>query len=293
MSHFSELINFCKTEYERLPFCQQCQMMSGCHRGCGEDCYNCLNYIHKKSTTAEHYSCNKITYNYLLKHGNQFASEVAKAIYGIRSGLLQKDPITILSVGCGPSTELYSAIEILKGHKIKYYGFDRSDIWVAIQHFNIDQLSSDGHDIQYLTEDFFDFVQDSRIQWDVLILNYFFSDFVKYSPKETDGFIDRLAILIKNGAFRYVIINDVSLFYGTGTGYSCIESLARKMKSSEKFNINCWRFHFKYPNEYQPTYGRKLNDSLYFPIEVDRIGTYNPFATCRSILYISSITPKS
>ena len=86
---------------------------------------------------------------------------------------------------------------------------------------------------------------------------------------------------------------NVTDFYGTGTGYSCIESLARKMKSSKKFNINYWRFHFKYPNEYQQTYGRKLYDSLYCPIEVDRIGTYNPFATCRSILYISSITPKS
>lgn len=268
-------------------------MVSGCHRGCGDDCYNCLNYIHKKSTTTEHYSCNKITYNYLLKHGNQFASEIAKAISGIKSGLLQNDEISILSVGCGPSTELYSAVEILKGHKISYYGFDRSDIWAAIQSFNIAQLSPAGHDIQYLTQDFFDFVQDSWIQWDVLILNYFFSDFIKYSPKETEDFIERLAILINNGAFRYVIINDISLFYATGTGYSCIESLARKIKSSEKYIINSRKFHFKYPNEYQITYGQKLNDSLYFPVDVDKIGTYNPFDSCRSILYISSITPKA
>lgn len=81
MSHLSELINFCKSEYERLPFCEQCPMVSGCHKGCGVDCYYCMNYIHKKSTTTEHYSCNKITYNYILKHGNQFASEIAKAIY--------------------------------------------------------------------------------------------------------------------------------------------------------------------------------------------------------------------
>ena len=293
MSHFSELINFCNTEYERLPFCGECKMASGCHKGCGGDCYLCLNHIHQRTTTSEHYSCEKITYNYILKHGNQFASEIAKAIYGIRSGLLQNNPITILSVGCGPSTELYSASDILKGHKIKYYGFDRSDIWATIQRFNIAQLSPDGHDIQYLTGDFFDFVQNSLIKWDVLILNYFFSDFIKYSPKETDEFIERLAILINNGTFRYVIINDISLFYSTGTGYSCIESLARKMKSSEKFNINCCRFHFKYPNEYQPPYGRKLNDSLYFPVDSDRIGSYAPFTTCRSILFISSITPNS
>lgn len=292
MSHFSELIKFCKSEYESLPFCEQCQMASGCHRGCGGDCYNCLNYIHKKSTTTEHYSCNKITYNYILKHGNQFTSEIAKALYGIRSGLLQNDPITILSVGCGPSTELYSAVEILKGRQIKYYGFDRSDIWNPIQQFNKTLMSLDGHQVQYLSQDFFDYVSVSGHTWDLLILNYFFSDFVKYSPTETSEFINNLVNLINSGVFRFVVINDIPLFYGRGTGYSCIESLARKIKSNEKISIKCGRFHFKSPNEYQPTYGQKLDESLYFPIDMDNIGAFNPFNTCRSILFISSITPK-
>ena len=292
MSHFSELINFCKSEYERLPFCEQCQMASGCHKGCGGDCYNCLNYIHKKSTTTEHYACNKITYNYILKHGNQFASEIATALYGIKSGLLQNTPTTILSVGCGPSSELYSAAAILKGHRIEYYGFDRSDIWNPIQQFNRTLLSLDGHKVQYFSQDFFDYVSVSGRIWDLLILNYFFSDFVKYSPTEANEFINNLANLINNGAFRFVVINDIPLFYETGTEYSCIEGLAKQMKSNDKISITCGRFHFKSPNEYQPTYGRKLDDSLYFPIDMDNIGTFNPFNTCRSILFISSITPK-
>ena len=48
MSYFSNLISFCKSEYEKLPFCKQCKMQSGCQKGDGNDCYNCLNYIHKK-----------------------------------------------------------------------------------------------------------------------------------------------------------------------------------------------------------------------------------------------------
>ncbi len=64
------------------------------------------------------------------------------------------------------------------------------------------------------------------------------------------------------------------------------------MKSNEIISIKCGRFHFKSPNEYQPTYGRKLDDSLYFPIDMDNISAFNPFSTCRSILFISSITPE-
>lgn len=293
MSHFSELIIFCKTEYERTPFCEDCKMVSGCHIDCGKDCYNCLKYIHKKTTTIEHYSCKKITYNYILKHGNQFASEIAKAIYFIKSGLSGSDPITIMSVGCGPSTELYSAAEVLINHKIHYYGFDRNDIWTNIQRFNTDLLASNGHMVKYLTQDFFDFVKNACIMCDILILNYFFSDFIKYSPSDVNDFIDQLAILINKGLFRYVIINDISLFYDAGTGYSCIESLARKMKSSDEYFIKDCKFHFKNPNEYQPTYGQKIDESLIFPIDEDRIGKYNPFPTCRSILYIISISPQT
>ncbi len=142
--------------------------------------------------------------------------------------MLQNDPITILSVGCGPSTELYSAVAILKGRQIEYYGFDRSDIWNPIQQFNRTLLSIDGHKVQYLSQDFFDYVSVSDRSWDLLILNYFFSGFVKYSPIETSEFINNLVNLINSGAFRFVVINDIPLFYGTGTGYSCIESLARK-----------------------------------------------------------------
>lgn len=47
MSHFSELINFCVAEYNKLPFCDNCKMPCGCKRGGRDDCYNCLNHIHR------------------------------------------------------------------------------------------------------------------------------------------------------------------------------------------------------------------------------------------------------
>lgn len=285
MSYFSNLISFCKSEYEKLPFCKQCKMQSGCQKGDGNDCYNCLNYIHKKTTTTDHYSCKKIIFNYILKHGNQFASEVAKALLIIKPRLEHDNPISILSIGCGPSTELYGAIDVFKDHKIVYCGFDRTDIWKPIQQFNQEQLHLEGYNIQYLSTDFFDFVENSEAKWDVLILNYFFSDFIKYSPQETDDFINKLANLINNGVFRFVIINDVPLFYLEGTGYCCIEKLSRKINTNEKFTIKYLRCHFRLPNEFQPTYGMKIDDSLYFPIDDDNIGTFNPFSSCRSILF--------
>lgn len=251
MQEFTDLINYCYQQYTAIPPCSDCAM-GNCRKNECEDCYNCLKHVHSYSNHTDHYSCKKITYNYILKHGHRYASEIEKAIADIKPYLDRTRPVYILSVGCGPSTELYGAVQALNDMTISYMGIDRNPIWNEIQNFNINRFEQTPHVVQYTSEDFFSFIKD---RWaNILILNYFFSDLIKFSPDITDDFINRLADLINNGKFKWVVINDIPLFYKDGTGYICMEHLAQKLSSTKGFEIKFFRRHFAIPNDYQPTY---------------------------------------
>ena len=266
--------------------------MGECKKGCRVDCYNCLNHIHRYYNHTDHYSCEKITYNYLLKHGHRYASEIAKAISDIKPYLKPRqlsDYVSIISVGCGPSTELYGGIEALSDMNVHYTGIDRNPIWKNIQEFNVENFKGSKHKVQYSSIDFFEFVESTTVQIDILILNYFFSDFVKFNKSETDEFIAKLASLIQNGKFNWVIINDIPLFYDKDTGYICMERLSQKAISTKEYRIIISRRRFSEPNQFQPTYGKKIDHSLFFPIIEPDVIAFEPFASCNSIQQIISI----
>lgn len=282
VQEFKDLIRYCHHMYSTSS-CAFCAMGS-CKRNGGEDCYNCLKYIHNFHNHTDHYACDKITYNYILKHGYRYVSEISKAITDIKSSLLYSRPyICILSVGCGPSTELYGAIQALQGRRISYMGIDRNPIWTNIQTFNKERFASTEHFVQYSSDDLFTLMESSAGSVDILILNYFFSDLVKFSPDITDEFIRKLAFYINHDKFKWVIINDIPLFYGAGTGYSCMENLTQQLCPEQKYNIS--RRHFAEPNAFQPTYGKKLDSGLSVTIdEPEKV--YQPFASCGSIQLI-------
>lgn len=286
MEEFTDLINHCYEQYTTIPPCSDCAM-GNCRKNECEDCYNCLKHIHSYSNHTDHYSCKKITYNYILKHGHRYASEIEKAITDIKPHLDKTRYVNIVSVGCGPSTELYGAVQALNDMTINYTGIDRSPIWNDIQNFNINRFERTPHIIQYTSEDFFDFIKD---RWaDILILNYFFSDLIKFSPKITDDFITKLAGLINNGKFNWIVINDIPLFYEVGTGYICMEHLAQKLSPAEGYEIKLARRHFAFPNPYQPAYGKKLPSNLSIPIVEQNVQTFKPFESKGSIQLIIKV----
>ena len=116
LPEFSKLIEYCIQQYELIPFCAECRMKR-CYRCNSNDCYECLRHIHNIHTTDEHYSCIKITYNYILKFGHRYASEIGKSINHLKKYLDLTSVINVLSVGCGPSTELYGVIAALPDSK--------------------------------------------------------------------------------------------------------------------------------------------------------------------------------
>lgn len=79
MQEFTDLINHCYQQYTTISPCSDCAM-GNCRKNECEDCYNCLKHIHCYSNHTDHYSCKKITYNYILKHGHRYA-EIFSGFY--------------------------------------------------------------------------------------------------------------------------------------------------------------------------------------------------------------------
>ena len=182
---------------------------------------------------------------------------MAWAFLGVKNLFDLTLPINIASVGCGPSTELYGAAAVFRNSNLYYYGFDMNTVWKPIQQFNVNNFSHLPHVIQYYNSDFIEYVNDNNIRCDILVLNYFFSDFVKYRPQDCDVFIKELVSLIQEGRFTAVIINDVML-YNAGTGYACMEKIAKLLKSSnQNYTFLFQRRHFAVPNQFQFEYGIK------------------------------------
>lgn len=84
MQEFDNLIRHCVQQFNSIPFCTYCNM-SQCRRFGTNNCYNCLSHIHSICTKNEHYACNKITYNYVLKHGYRYVSEMAWPFWRLRN----------------------------------------------------------------------------------------------------------------------------------------------------------------------------------------------------------------
>lgn len=283
MQEFDNLIRHCLQRFDAIPFCSTC-VMSQCRRCNTSNCYNCLAHIHSIQTKDEHYACEKITYNYILKHGYRYVSEMAWAFLEVKKWIDLTHPITIYSVGCGPSTELYGAVAVFRNATLNYHGFDPNDIWQPIQRFNENNFALHSHVIKYHDCDFINYVSENDIRCDVLVLNYFLSDFVKYKPQKCDAFINDLVRLIEEGRFATIIINDVMLLYNKGTGYACMEKIARKLKSpNHNYTFLCKRRHFAVPNQFQFEYGIKLRDTIGFTPIIQEAQQFNPFTTCGSI----------
>lgn len=291
MRQFEDLIRFSAEQYKKESFCIQCAL-GNCRKCNTNDCYLCLKYIHSKDNRYDHYPCKKITFNYILKYGYRYASEMAWAFFDIKNTFSSSQPIYIFSIGCGPSTELYGASVIYKHNPIYYYGFDLNDKWKIIQEYNIEKLENDNFHINYLGCDFISYVRSNNLKCDILVMNYLLSDFIKFHPKECNDFLDELISLISEGRFQVIIINDIMLMYGTGTGYSCMEKIAKNVKDTPLYSFNFERRHFAFPNQWQFPYGTKhRNEILTDQIDVEAI-PFDPFKTCGSIQLIIKTTKK-
>lgn len=290
MREFTKYINYCDQRFREIARCQNCPYGQCIHDNpaVATDCYSCLSKIHRYVNRDLTYRCEKIIYNYVLKHGHRYASEIDKIMSYFTSNPQLPIGVNVYSVGCGPSTEIFGVINRLPNHVIHYKGFDTNQIWAPLN--NCVRTLFPGHDVQFEDVDFFQFMAENDDHIDILIFNYLLSDMARQKDAAfCSTFIDNVVSLCEARRISHIVINDVYLTYGTGTGYALMEELARKLQNKRNITWQGWRGHFATPKQFQPAYGQKCPERLSIPIVEPAVMAYNPFSTCGSLFMLIHI----
>ncbi|MBQ4603384.1 MAG: hypothetical protein IJB16_02175 [Clostridia bacterium] len=203
--------------------------------------------------------------------------------------LKKLDALKVLSIGCGPCTDLL-AFNLLNQEGV--YSFKTLDyrgieidtrIWKKV-HEDLEQIAPQNYSIEIINADACEYVDNLLEQnWkpDVIVFQYVFSDMQKHSDKSK---IDHLISVMGNYVSQcnnntYVVCNDINLSrtYGGGREFFDIllQNISCQTKSSQRhFNNSNKRSHFNYGEEYR-------NNSLASDIPT-YLHNYEPYDSCSS-----------
>ena len=255
MQELLNLYSECHTKWLNYPPCgNDCPENHYCQRfGCLEgDCNQCLAAIQWYGTIRA-YPCKKITYYYVMRFFNRFASEIEYVIREIQFGRTEK--INVVSLGCGPGSEVYGIAHGLRFHnlpiRLDYQGYDLNPIWDDVQQMSINHLRNTGYDIRFFNTNMFTSFQpfaEQRV--DILVMNYLLSDYVKNSAISTRHvFADEIIDFVIRANVKNVLFNDISLYGHHGqldTGVQIMEYIMSRLKEIG-YTLRGSRFHF--PND--------------------------------------------
>lgn len=287
MKEMDELYAYCLSKYNKGA-CKKCAYNQCLDSKC-IDCYNCLKRVHDCLNNKLYYQCDYIRYNYILKFFNRYASEISYCLYLLfLKSYSSRESVTIYSLGCGPSSELYASIAMARqvgktDRYIHYYGFDLSTQWNEIMSFNISHFPN--ANIQYFNNDLFAYIKNGSQHIDILILNYVLSDIMRYDKTKGDVIADQLTEVIKTKRVTHTIINDIPLFYtdsSKASAYFLMNKIEKELKTVK--DISTYKYHYVDPNQFQPYYGRKwVKNNLLFH-SLNEIKVFQPMPNCGSII---------
>lgn len=277
----SQLVKHCDKKYTQGGQC------SDCERDCQETCEKCLDAIHFNKT-SRNYDCLNMTYCYVCKYVYRYSSEIDRLFARLKS-LRKFKSYNILSIGCGPCTELIGVLRFLERSSrdtpVRFYGFDNNSIWKPIHHRITTLIDKSEHDIKarFSYKDALDMIKKldlGKHTWrpNLIILQYVISDMVKNKLDVARFFRDiKKEIVPYMPKNSYIIINDIN-HYSVRNHFEKLASLI-----SKKHDTWVFRGHFdhNYRNAYD--YGlkhttNKLTSKI--PDEID--DNFNPWNFCSS-----------
>lgn len=220
MKEFDNFMSECARRINMFPPCNtncSCGNYCGnCHLT-GSNCGTCLSHIQFCVSPKFHYNCDKITYHYVLHFFNSFASEIFYALSQSKSSASKTEPLRIVSMGCGPGSEVYGIVEALRyiGSKkqLLYRGYDLNPIWRNVQELTRHYFSQTHHSINFFTMNMF--ADEINCQcFDILVLNYVLSDAIKYGTYNQNLLtLKMIADFVVNTKIKFVFFNDIN-YYG-------------------------------------------------------------------------------
>ena len=282
----SECYDFCTNICNR----KSCTASTFC---ANENCVNCLYSMFNDPESAKQvYSCIPITFAYIFRYSNRYASEIYYIMnhFDLLSDFSSEQQINVLSIGCGPATEVI-ALECLskeQGKNISYIGFDMNPVWNITQSIMKDVLK----DFSSCTVDFYNMKLTSNCSLlehtHILILNYVVSDIYKHSDDPSVGvtaFLGEVQKMFERMPDNsYIIINDVNSY---NMGRDEIETWSRQLPYAKFYGI----FDYERRNpwcQFNQTPDRLSQYSLYFSLpESSELDNFSEYVTeCRSAFVV-------
>ena len=282
------LVNKCNERYSR-------NMEQYGHKvvdsdNCEGYCCNCLNDVHfpKPGATKRTYDCPVMADYYYCRYSYRYASEI---VYGLRQfkDLMNLNKLNVLSIGCGPCTELAALDYLQKKGEYSYSQLDFRGIdplkgtWVNI--WSDIEAYFNGQ-VKFFEKDIYQFV-DTIVKgdWvpDLIVFQYVFSDMAKKSTKENiTEFLHKLTSYVnaQTGKNIYILVNDANASLEYGAGRDFFDILADRIGSTSivkrlHFNINRKTSHFHYGIEY-------ASNDIFFDIPDYIKGKYGAWDSCAS-----------
>ena len=289
MQEYLDIIDFCNNRFHGRTGCQKCQYGNYC-QNCAQsnpnDCYCCIKRIHSFGNHTIHYQCEQMTFNYLIKHINRYASEVVRGINLLNDHF---DDINACSIGCGPAPELYAIKAYyrnrgLSEEHIRFKGFDiqQNNIWNPIWDKTHELF---GDTVYFFNQDVFDYYLQNDERVNLVVLNYMISDMIKFNRRGHLQFLDRLKDFLGRQSEAIVILNDVFSI----DVYNAFQQIYHTFPFSNRFIVEEIKCRYFADMNHGLVFGGKHHfNRLVFqssPLE----SRFDPFRECKSIQLLIKI----
>lgn len=278
---------YCHNKYQsKEEHCPNCTYKQYCKGRCDK----CLHYIHTPTAAPapRKYDCPNMANFYTCKYSYKYMSELEYALVHLKD-LKDKDNLKIMSIGCGPCTDLFaldylSEKEIFKFKTIEYRGIDLAqNVWGEI-HNQIQIYNPSKYHVTFFYQDITELIDEIiNGSWapDLIVFQYVFSDMQKHcEATKLNSFISKIAqfINIDMNENTYIILNDINLSTAMGGGREHFDKLASQISQ-----MDCRRYHFNNSNKSKHfEYGAEYDQNNLILKNPSYLNFYEPYTSCAS-----------
>ncbi|MDE6024552.1 MAG: hypothetical protein K2G45_03775 [Lachnospiraceae bacterium] len=292
-----KIVEYCDRNIKRYAskrVCRDCNHCTKCPRNCGK----CLDQVHLSRDVGERqdYDCQYMVQYYVCRYMYAYATEIEDGLSVIENEIMKLQHIHMLSIGSGPSPDLYALWKFKKDNNyskpISYIGFEHNEYWEDINEKTTDIFSESNIRIQYFYEDAIEtFKTKNLAKTNILVLQYVLSHVV-YNGREDEieeffnDLIENVILSMEDRAF--IIINDINHYLARDRF-----ELLEKMIENRRKNIQVHKYYYPYNGIKDGQRDGMAHEScdLDWDYEIDNefVDYYSVRTMCRSAQHIIEV----
>lgn len=277
-----ELISCCDKMYRGACTDHGYKDCKDCTNDCYGSCKRCLEYIHFENNRR--YNCINMLNYYVCKYSYRYLSEIGR-IFSEINILDSKKDISMISIGCGPCTDLFGVKQYMRNNNVdinlKYTGIELEDKWQYVH--KLISSKTGNNDIKFIYTDITkdDDLPNELNTCDILFFQYVISDMTRNNTEQDmktflQHIVERIIWRMKAGS--YIIINDINHDKARVYFDKMVDIMGKVgIKSS------AWRYHFESNKPTHYHYGNEYEDnSLICYVDDDIKRYYGSWMNCGS-----------